>query len=78
MGRRPSRVRRRTAATVAIELGRWFDVDIRLANTSIAGRRVSAVYNNPSLAGVLEALTATLGLRAEQTGQNDHTLTARP
>jgi transmembrane sensor len=57
-------------ATVAVELGRWFDVDIHLANQSIATRRVSAVYNNPSLSGLLEALTATLGLRAEQSGQN--------
>jgi transmembrane sensor len=53
-------------ATVARELSRWFDVDLRVAGDSLARRRVSAVYNDPSLADVLEALTATLDLRVDR------------
>jgi transmembrane sensor len=54
---------------VARELGRWFDVDIRLADPRLATRRISAIYNNPSLSSVLEALTVTLGARYEQAGR---------
>jgi transmembrane sensor len=54
---------------IARELGRWFDVDIRLADSSLASRRVSAIYNNPSLSSVLDALSATLGARYERAGR---------
>lgn len=64
-----------TLATVAVELSRWFGVDLRVAGDSIQKRRVSAVYNDPSLTGVLDALSTTLGLRVERT---DRTITLRP
>ncbi len=61
---------------VARELGRWFDVDIR-ADASLATRRITAVYNHPSLPAVLDALGATLGARYERSGRTI-TFTARP
>jgi len=54
---------------VARELGRWFDVDIRLEDPSLGARRVTAIYNNPSLTSVLEALGAALGAHFERTGR---------
>ena len=64
-------------ANVARELGRWFEVDIRLADSGLATRRVTAIYNNPSLASVLDALSATLGARYERSGRVV-TFSARP
>jgi transmembrane sensor len=60
---------------VAADLGRWFDVDIRVATTALAHRRLSAVYNNPSLDGVLNAVVMTLGARYQRTGR---TITLSP
>jgi ferric-dicitrate binding protein FerR (iron transport regulator) len=54
---------------VATELSRWFDVDIRVSSGALAQRRLSAVYNSPSLTGVLEALTMTLDARYERNGR---------
>lgn len=54
---------------VAADLERWFDVEIRIPDESLAKRRVSAVYNTPSLAGILDALTTTFGARAERRGR---------
>jgi transmembrane sensor len=56
-------------ADVARELGRWFDVDIRLADPGLGSRHVTAVYNNPSLSSVLDALSATLSVRYERSGR---------
>ena len=55
-------------STVAAELGRWFDVQIRIPNQQLARRRVSAVYNRPTLSGVLDAITATLSVRYQRAG----------
>jgi transmembrane sensor len=54
---------------VAAELERWFDVEIQIPDQSLAKRRVSAVYNTPSLAGILDALTTTFGARVERHGR---------
>ena len=56
-------------ADIARELGRWFDVDIRSADSTLGSRRITAIYNNPSLPSVLDALSATLGARYERTGR---------
>jgi transmembrane sensor len=55
-------------STVAEELGRWFDVRIRIPDRQLAERRVSARYNQATLSGVLEALTTTLTVRYERVG----------
>jgi len=61
--------------SVTAELSRWFDVDFAFSSETLARRRVTAVYNDPSLADVLEALTMTLGLRADR---NDRVITLSP
>ncbi len=56
-------------AGVASELERWFDVEIRIPDESLAKRRVSAVYNRPSLAGILDAIATTFGARVDRRGR---------
>jgi len=53
---------------VAVELGRWFDVQIRIPDRRLAERRVSARYNQSTLSGVLDALSATLRVRYQRVG----------
>lgn len=60
---------------VAAELARWFDADIRIADSALANHRVSAVYNNATLAGVLDALATTAKLDYSRSGR---TITLRP
>jgi transmembrane sensor len=57
-------------SNVADELERWFDVDIRIPDEALAKRRVSAVYNAPSLVGILDALGTTFGARWERRGRS--------
>ena len=56
-------------ADIAGDLERWFDVEIRIPDASLGRRRVSAVYNTPSLAGILDALATTFGARVERHGR---------
>jgi transmembrane sensor len=56
-------------AVVARELGRWFGVDILVADSTLARKRITAVYNNPALEPTLDALAATVGARRERSGQ---------
>ncbi len=62
---------------VALELGRWFGVSVRVNDPRLAGRRVTAQYVQPTLDDVLSALRATLNLRATRNGATI-TLTAGP
>jgi transmembrane sensor len=59
----------RPLAAVVAELGRWFDVDIRIADSAVARRRVNGVYGTPSLEGVLDALAASLAIHYERDGR---------
>jgi transmembrane sensor len=54
---------------VGAELSRWFDVDVVFSDTSVANRRVTAVYGDPALGGVLDALSATLGVTYKRSGR---------
>jgi transmembrane sensor len=56
-------------AEVAAELARWFDVEIRIVGPSLQRRRITAVYSNPSLSGVLDALALTVDARYERVGR---------
>lgn len=56
-------------SVVVDELNRWFAADVRIEGKSLSRRRVSAVYNSPSLTGVLDAIEATLGVRVERNGR---------
>jgi len=55
-----------TLSDVARELSRWFAVDVRV-DARVAERRVSATYADPTLGGVLSAITRATGSRAERT-----------
>jgi transmembrane sensor len=54
---------------VAAELSRTFDVDIRIPDAALAARRISGVYSDPSVNGVLDAITTALDARYERTGR---------
>lgn len=57
-----------TLAEAATDLGRWFDAEIRVP-ASLGPRRVSAIYNDPTLNGVLDALAATVGFTYTREGR---------
>jgi transmembrane sensor len=65
-------------STVAAELSRWFDVEIRIPDQRLAQRRVSAVYNRPTLSGVLDAIAATVSVRYQRVGNVVTILPANP
>ncbi|MEP6729757.1 MAG: FecR domain-containing protein [bacterium] len=60
---------------VVAELSRTFDADIRIPDSTLSHRRVSGIYSDASLSGVLEALSAILGAHVERRG---HTVTILP
>jgi len=63
-------------ASVAVELERWFGVRVEVRDSAIARRRVSAMQNDPSLTGMLDALSATLGVRWDRSADG-HTIVIR-
>ena len=65
-------------STVAAELGRWFDVEIRIPDQQLAQRRLIARYNRSTLSGVLDAIAVTLPVRYERTGNTVTILSAKP
>jgi transmembrane sensor len=65
------------AGEVVVQLGRWFDLDIRLADTATENKRLTASFANEPAAEVLQLVAASLGLRVEQRGQAV-TLRAKP
>ncbi|MEP6690467.1 MAG: FecR domain-containing protein [Gemmatimonadaceae bacterium] len=56
-------------SAVAAELGRWFVVDVRFASPALARRRISAVYSQPDLTAVLDAIAASLGVSYTRAGR---------
>jgi ferric-dicitrate binding protein FerR (iron transport regulator) len=50
------------------QLERWYDVAIRLADSSLANRRLTATFRRESLTQVLELLALSLDLRVEHQG----------
>ena len=49
-------------------LGRWYNVDIRLADSALAARRLTASFRNEPIDLVLQRIALTLGLRVERSG----------
>ncbi len=43
----------------AAEVGRWYDVDVTIADSVLARRHVTAVFSTPTLDGVLGGLSAS-------------------
>lgn len=50
-------------------LARWYDIEIRLTDSSLADRRFTARFNDEPVARVLRVLEIALDVRAEQSGQ---------
>ena len=51
------------------EIGRWYDLDIRLADSSLARRRLIATIGNEPADDVLRLVALTLNLRVERDGR---------
>src|SRR5882762_11264985 len=47
-------------------LGRWYNVEIRLADSALATRRLTATFQNESIDQVLKRIGLTFGLRVER------------
>jgi len=47
-------------------LGRWYNVEIRLADSALATRRLTATFQNESIDQVLKRIGLTVGLRVER------------
>jgi transmembrane sensor len=58
------------------ELARWYDVDIRLADSTLADRRFTATFHDEPTTQVFRVLEIALGVRVAQHG-NVVTLTPR-
>lgn len=54
---------------VIAELGRWYDFDVQLADTTIGTRHLTASFTNESLPIVIERIALSLDLREERHGQ---------
>lgn len=51
------------------ELARWYDVDVRIADPSLATRRVTATLRDQALPDILELFAIGLGARVERHGR---------
>jgi transmembrane sensor len=54
---------------VAAELSRWYDVDVQLAGSGLAERRLTASFHNEPITKVLPMLEASLGVQVTQVGR---------
>jgi transmembrane sensor len=54
---------------VLTDLGRWYDLDIRLADTTLARRTVTGSFQNAPTLDVLGAIAATLGTTYSRDGR---------
>ncbi|MFI5230286.1 MAG: FecR family protein [Gemmatimonadales bacterium] len=57
-------------SSVAAELERWFDVDVRITDSTLARRRITATYRDARLGDVLGALATTLHAEYTRTGRS--------
>jgi transmembrane sensor len=57
------------------QLARWYDIDIHLAESSLATRRLTATFRNQSVSQVLDLLALSLNLKVERDGR---AVTLRP
>jgi transmembrane sensor len=51
------------------QLSRWYDVDVRLGDSTLATKRLTATFENDPLADVLHAIGRALAVRADQDGR---------
>jgi len=50
---------------VAAEIGAWFGVQVVITDSTLANRRITAVFDKPTLSEVLDAIAETTGSRYE-------------
>jgi transmembrane sensor len=55
--------------SVAADVGRWYDVDIQVTDSTLAARHVTIVFPDPDLTRVLRSLTVALHARYTRDGQ---------
>jgi ferric-dicitrate binding protein FerR (iron transport regulator) len=60
---------------VIAELGRWYDLDLQVRDSSVAARRLTASFSNESVPLVLERIALSLDLRVDRLGR---TIVLRP
>ena len=58
-----------TLADAIPQLERWYDVDITIADSALARRRITARFRDETLPQMLDALTLALGARVQQSGR---------
>ncbi|PYP96724.1 MAG: hypothetical protein DMD34_04855 [Gemmatimonadetes bacterium] len=51
-------------------LGRWYDLDVRVADPELAGRPVTGSYRDEPVAQVLTLITAAVGARYDWVGRS--------
>ncbi len=54
---------------VVPQLARWYDLDIRLGDGTLAARQLTASFDNLSVSQVLDLMVLSLGLRVEREGR---------
>lgn len=57
-----------TLARVVADLRRWYGVDVRVNDTTLAGRHITATFEGEQVEQVLNAIALTLGARTVQRG----------
>jgi ferric-dicitrate binding protein FerR (iron transport regulator) len=58
-----------TLGEAARELERWYELEIHIGDTTLASRRVSAVFRNEAPDQVIEAVALAAGARIERSGR---------
>jgi len=56
-------------ADAVVQIGRWYDLDVRLADRALGQRQLSASFRNESAAEVLRLIAASAGVDVEQYGK---------
>jgi transmembrane sensor len=51
------------------QINRWYDVDVRLADSTLASRRVTATFHDEPVSQVLDMIALPLGLQIERHGR---------
>ena len=51
------------------EIGRWYDANIAITSSALAGRHVTASYRDESLTGVLQSIAIATGAHYERAGR---------
>lgn len=56
-------------AEAVAELGRWYDVDVRIANSALEQKLLTASFTNVSASEAFQLIAASLSVRVEQTNK---------